>query len=79
MKNVILFPNDWAESSRRTNWPVVSNLTNGKYLILVAQGSTNRTRTIAVVTEIITLILLADINLFLGCMFQLSNTRIQER
>ena len=28
MKNVVLFPNFEAESSRRTNW---SNLTNGKY------------------------------------------------
>ena len=35
-------------------------------VLLVAQGS-NRTRTTAVVPEIITLILLADINLFSDC------------
>ena len=60
-------------------------LTNGvqfnqwKKLILVAQGSTNRTCTIAVVHEIVTLIFLADINLFSSCMFQLSNIRILEQ
>ena len=43
---------------------MVSNLTKGKYLILVAQGSTNRTRTIAVVPEITTLKLVADIFFF---------------
>ena len=59
VKNVVLFLNFGAESSRHTNWPAASNLTNG--VLLVAQGSTNSTHTIAVVPEIITLILLTDI------------------
>ena len=50
-------------------------------VLFVAQGSKNRTRAIAVtvVLEIFTLTLLADINLLSDRMFQLSNTRIQER
>ena len=44
-------------------------------VLLVTQGSTNRTRTIAV--TVVPEIVLADINLFSDYMFQLSNTRIQ--